>query len=98
MASPRIPRKPICEVVDGPHHHRFGAAPIPGLGSPDAGAAFVVVFKQTISNGKLAWKKMGEARFDRHRGLHGIPWALPVTAADKLAECLRELPENVWGV
>lgn len=91
---PRIPRKPICEVVHGPH--RFGVAPISGLGSPDTGAAFVVVFRETIKNGKLAWKKMGEARFHRHHGLHAIPYGLPAPAADELAECLRALPEHYW--
>jgi len=67
----KIPRKPICTVTHGPHGHHFGVAPIPGIGSPDVGAAFVVVFEETIRNGKLVWKKMGEARFDSHRGLCG---------------------------
>lgn len=99
MATPRIPRKPICEVVDNsPHHHRFGAAPIPGLGSPDDGAAFVVIFRQTIRNGKLAWKKMGEARFHSHHGLYARPYGLPALAADDLAECLRALPDTAWRV
>lgn len=95
--KPVLPRKPVVEAYSSDaHHNRFGAAPISGLGSPDDGAAFVVVFRQTIRNGKLAWKKMGEARFDRHHGLCGRPYGLPSSAADDLAEHLRALPDAVW--
>lgn len=98
LRTARIPRKPTCEAFSGDaHHNRFGAAPMSGFGSPADGAAFVVIFRETIRNGKLAWKKMGEARFDRHQGLCGIPWALPASAAHDLAERLRELPDSVWS-
>jgi hypothetical protein len=97
MAKPVLPRKPVVEVISSDaHHNRFGAAPIHGLGSPDDGAAFVVIFRQVIRNGKLAWKKMGEARFHRHHGLHAQPYGLPASAADALAEHLRAFPDTAW--